>query len=234
MTECNDTNMRDLLPDLVAGRLAAAELAGVESHAESCVECTDEIALLRVARSVRPQAVAIDVARIVAALPPRTVTAVSDGASEFTGPRLVRDEHRVASRDGRVATTRAARSQSAVWRMAAAVGIAVIGGWSALMYRGGGGADAPAAVAQGGPIGMLPSETLAVLDDASGKPGNETGETGVLTPSELEVPLTNHLSEYSDEDLLLMLDRLEKWDGATSADPLPTVPIVSVTPRGTL
>ena len=37
----------------------------------------------------------------------------------------------------------------------------------------------------------------------------------------------------SDEDLERMLERLEKWDGATSTDPLPTLPILSAT-RGTL
>jgi hypothetical protein len=41
------------------------------------------------------------------------------------------------------------------------------------------------------------------------------------------------LSEYSDEELQRVLDRLDKWDGATSTDPLTPLPIVSVS-RGTL
>jgi len=41
------------------------------------------------------------------------------------------------------------------------------------------------------------------------------------------------LSEYSDEELQRVLDGLEKWDGATSVEPLPSLPIVPVS-RGML
>jgi hypothetical protein len=34
------------------------------------------------------------------------------------------------------------------------------------------------------------------------------------------------LSEYSDDELEAIMARLDKWDGATSADPLPGVPIL--------
>ncbi|HYW31087.1 MAG TPA: hypothetical protein VE869_06230 [Gemmatimonas sp.] len=231
MTECSNIHMRDMLPDLVAARLAAADWVAVEAHVESCAECTEEVALLRLARSVRPRAVPVDVTRIVAALPMREV-----GAVGVAGPRLVRESPVMAPRTTRVL--------SSTWRMAAAISVAVIGGWSALTFRSGSatgtadtsvgavattvvGASSEARVRSGG-------ETLAVSSTSGmATRAADSNDAASLDQGSSDASLGN-LSEYSDEDLQRMLDRLEKWDGATSADPLSTVPIVTVTPRGTL
>ena len=51
MSECTNGEVRDLLPELVNGRLDAEALQTVEAHVASCTECAEELALLR---SLRP------------------------------------------------------------------------------------------------------------------------------------------------------------------------------------
>jgi anti-sigma factor RsiW len=69
MSDCPNAEIRDLLPDLLHGRLDAASRDRVESHVRGCESCRRELALLRQVRHAAPQ-VTIDVNRIVAALPP--------------------------------------------------------------------------------------------------------------------------------------------------------------------
>ena len=248
MTECHNGDLRDLLPDYVAGTLSVAGQAEVEAHVTSCAECRDETALLRVVRSVRPRPVEIDVARIVAALPRRTSAPTLQLVRDVSAP--AERVPVVESVAGDVIAIRARRraARGTAWRIAAAIGVMVIGSWTVLNVRGDGAtAAADVRVAAGNTsaadgldaAGLSRGETLvarSALGD-SGPAGMAidasrlTGSGGARSSSGgLSL---GDLSEYSDEDLERVLERLEKWDGATSTDPLPTLPIVSAT-RGTL
>src|SRR4051812_5852797 len=68
MRDCTNGEMKDLLPDLLHDRLAAAVRAEVHAHLATCDDCRAELELLvRVQNaSVAPR---IDVARIAAELP---------------------------------------------------------------------------------------------------------------------------------------------------------------------
>jgi hypothetical protein len=241
MTECNDGDVRDLLPDYVAGTLARARQDYVEAHVASCAECADEAALLRVVRSVRPRGVDIDVSRIVAALP---------GRPSAPALHLLRDDAQAATRRpvaGRASpgvidiAARRRPASSAAWRIAAAVGITVVGSWS-LLNVGRDGADT-----RGNRPVAVGSSTAGTSTDAGDFPRGETlasrtvaGDSGPGGSQRTAAPMAagaglslGDLSEYSDEELQRVLDRLDKWDGATSTDPLTPLPIVSVS-RGTL
>jgi anti-sigma factor RsiW len=61
--------MRERLPELLHGRLDGAAHGEVQAHLAGCDPCSAELALLRDARLVLQRAPAVDVARIVAALP---------------------------------------------------------------------------------------------------------------------------------------------------------------------
>ena len=69
MTDCPNAEIRDLLPDLVHGRLDAATRSDVERHVRDCDECAAEVKLLRDLRSALHAAPQVDVAAIVAAVP---------------------------------------------------------------------------------------------------------------------------------------------------------------------
>src|SRR5690349_15845135 len=108
MTECPNGDIRDLLPDLLHGRLGAAERADVEAHLRGCEECRDELELLRTMRSVLGRAPAVDVDAIVAGIPAY-----------------------------RVPVKRTSRSWGG-WRVAAAVTLLAAGGTSVVVARNGG------------------------------------------------------------------------------------------------
>jgi len=64
--------MRDALPDLINGNLAAARTAEVEAHVASCAECAAELDLLKAVVASAPRAPELDLSRIVSALPTPT------------------------------------------------------------------------------------------------------------------------------------------------------------------
>lgn len=224
MSECSNADVRDALPDYVAERLASDDRLRVAAHVATCEACDDEMALLRVARAVRPRAVSIDVARIVAALP----TARRRDAVSVPSLQLVRDVNAAAAAvdahgvQGRH-TQRASRSN--VWRIAAVIGVAAIGGWSVLANQHTG---APVG-AGAAPVAVNRSQV--VVPDVAVKETLSVGATAVRGTPALSL---GDLSEYSDDDLQRVLDRLDRWDGASSADPLPALPIVPVSVDGTL
>lgn len=68
MSECTSGELRDLLPELVNGRLEAPWQRMVEAHVASCTVCADELALLRSLRPALARGPAIDTGRIAAAV----------------------------------------------------------------------------------------------------------------------------------------------------------------------
>jgi len=70
MNDCTNAEIRDQLPDLVHDRLTAAERTIVLAHVEDCVDCRDELQLLRDAKAMFARGVPhVDVAYVVGALP---------------------------------------------------------------------------------------------------------------------------------------------------------------------
>lgn len=70
MTDCTNVEVRERLPELLHDALAAEAAAAVQEHLIACEPCSAELALLRDARRAMARVPTVDVARIVAALPP--------------------------------------------------------------------------------------------------------------------------------------------------------------------
>lgn len=68
MSECTNGEMRDLLPELVSGRVGAEMQLAVEAHVAECEECAEELELLRALRPALMRGPAIDAAKIAAAV----------------------------------------------------------------------------------------------------------------------------------------------------------------------
>jgi anti-sigma factor RsiW len=79
MSECTNGELRDLLPELVNGRLSAAMQQTVEAHVATCAECAEELALLRALRPALVREPAIDTQRIAAAVRAKTGGAANRG-----------------------------------------------------------------------------------------------------------------------------------------------------------
>jgi anti-sigma factor RsiW len=69
MNDCPNADVRDLLPDLVHGRLDAESRAMVEAHVAACADCRAELALLRDLRASLGRTPRLDLAAITAAVP---------------------------------------------------------------------------------------------------------------------------------------------------------------------
>ncbi len=197
MTDCSNAEIRDVLPDYVAELLVHDEKARVQAHISLCADCESEVTLLRVARAVRPQAIHIDVARIVSALASASLQRLS------TPPSMHKK-------------SRPPKFARSMWRAAAAIGLLVVGGWSLMIVRNGGVAT----------LGTPRSDTARMAEVAEQLPS-----VPVATSRQAAVSVGD-LSAYSDAELQRMLSRLEQWDGATAAEPLPQVPIVPVARGG--
>ena len=71
MNDCPNADIRDLLPDFIHGTLDGERRLKVERHVRACADCTAEIALLTRVHAAFAEAPAVDVGRIVGALPVR-------------------------------------------------------------------------------------------------------------------------------------------------------------------
>ncbi|MDB4884257.1 MAG: hypothetical protein JWL95_3023 [Gemmatimonadetes bacterium] len=69
MNDCPNGDIRDLLPELLHGRLAPAARERVEAHVATCAMCREEFGLLRDLRATLRRAPAIDAAAVAAAIP---------------------------------------------------------------------------------------------------------------------------------------------------------------------
>jgi anti-sigma factor RsiW len=92
MRDCENAEIRDLLPDHAHGALNGVERSRVEAHLAACESCRAELALLRAVRAAHP-APAVNVARIVASLP--RPGAAPDARAAATSGVVSLETHRV-------------------------------------------------------------------------------------------------------------------------------------------
>lgn len=250
MSECLNTELRDLLPDLAAERLSGSERTRVAAHLASCESCAAEVELLRAARRVMTQGVpAVDVARIVAALP--KPPAVADAkpalvASSSSARPLAGTTRTVAGARAERATRRrwiggaGAGSRWTAWRIAAAATI-VVGGLSVAVIRNLGPVQAtriselppsvvaptPTSPVSPMPRGTAPSATTGSSAQPPVTSGTPDSQTAADTGPGLAV--ASDISELSDGDVESLLQDMNRLDAQPSAEPddaapgLPTV-----------
>lgn len=233
MTECKAPELQDLLPDYIAESLSEAEYSQVSVHLSLCASCAREVDLLRAVRVLRPRSQAIDaayVSRIVAGLPKPPATVMHPPR-----PMLVRttaDMSAPPSTRTAVPTLRTGTSPSqrpqwgrpTLWRVAATVAVMVVGGASLLVARRSSTPSLDGAVSQ-----VAVAESLSATNGLQGTlaAGPNGIDSGTLA-SQPDVPVSyGDLGNYTEEELQGMIDRLDRWDGTTSTDPLPGVPLVA-------
>ena len=70
MTDCQNVEIRELLPDYLSGTLSAHRRSEVDAHLAGCDDCAEELALLRLVREAYTEAApAVNVSAIVSSLP---------------------------------------------------------------------------------------------------------------------------------------------------------------------
>lgn len=193
MNDCSNAEIRDQLPDLLHERLSVSARSAVLAHVDGCIDCRDELELLRGMRGAIAAATPrVDIAYIVGALP---------------------------KAPARATTPIAARRRWTDWRVAAAVTLLVAGGSSvAILNRAPGAPKAGVAVripitetpssptridtlaprvGASNPVAAAPRPTLASVDDQDAT--TDAGPDGRF----------GGLSEAQLKTLLGEIDRLE-------------------------
>jgi anti-sigma factor RsiW len=235
MTECRTPELQDLLPDFVSESLGDADRVRVTAHLAECDACTADLAILRAVRTARVSVAPVDVAKIVAALPRPTGVA----------PAVpVLHVHRNANVPPAARKTSMWRGPQ-VWRMAATIGVVLAGGVSVLVARRGAAAfDATPNALQvtestttvsGTPAGGAPSASAATSVSTTDLPSTSANAapaaaaaSNAVSDAHANVAVSyGALDNATEAELQALLDRLEKWDGATSAEPAPSLPVVT-------
>src|SRR6267143_566140 len=109
MNKCTEIDIREMVPDLLHGKLDADARARVEAHVASCEACTEELEVLRKVKSAAVFIPAIDVDRVVRQIPPY---------------RAIVPAREVP-----------ARSRAVAWLVAASLVLVVAGGGSVLLQK---------------------------------------------------------------------------------------------------
>ena len=230
MTECTNVHMQDLLPEFIAEQLSVRDRAAVELHLASCDACRADHEVLISVRHARPVPPLIDIASIVAALPRPGVPAATDDKSfedaSAGAPRrpflVVTGEHAAPTASSRK-SARQSRPRvfgAQLMRYAAAITLVAVGGLSLV-------------VARRTPVSLTDSaiESPVIISDTpmevASAPLPYSPERvpvrAVVSVAPSVLPI-QELSDYSDEELALLMEQLEAWDGAPPVDSVSVVP----------
>lgn len=219
MSECTNGELRDLLPELVNGRLDAAMRDAVETHVASCTECADELALLRSLRPALMREPAIDTPRIAAAVRARTA-----GGANLPSTR---------------------RGISTRWRLAvAAATLLAVSALGYMMRNHRTGAEEVAGVSTtqsgtrdtGYQVSLTP-ESLHVpkITPPGSATVHPTTQQIAVTPPRVAVPsaaapsslastgVLDNVSDLSDDDVRTLTASLDRLSSIPDADPSPDI-----------
>ena len=213
MFDCANVEIRELLPDFVAGTVDTATRARVADHLAGCAECASEVETLRLVRSAFAAAPAIDLQRVVSALP--------------KPPVVVR-----GGRD------RAPVKRWVDWRIAAALTTITVGALSVAVANrrspsvDGGVIDTSEAVVSRFDSQAVPGPTVTPQPHPK-PPVRLLGGRDTVRPASTKAQLSfgGGVADLDDESIRALLGALEEIDRAPVApsaepDPTPVLPVI--------
>lgn len=200
MTECNNEEVRDALPDLLHGRLGEIDRVTMTAHVDTCPDCRAELELLRTLRAAAPLAPGIDAARVVSLLPSGTV----------------------ASRPAPV-------MRRTAFKVAAALALVLAGTWAFVAARRGDNVPAVASSvdASGGkqaasPVGIASTPSVrAANPEFEGSERRSVAAQGSADRSDASLSLVSGIKDLSDDQIELLLAGLDEIETIPSAEPQP-------------
>lgn len=213
MNDCVNAEYRDQLPALLHDRLAGRELAALAAHLDGCVDCREELELLRELQGMFARATpTVSTTSIVAALPEPPLPA---GVLPF--------RQRVSRRVN--------------WRVAAAAVLLIAGGGSFALWAGGHAPNAAEAVRSATNVPSLPAAVAVAAATPQSAP-IQSAEAPAATPTtsaratDAELSMTGRLDDLSAEQLQSLLGEIDNLQATTIAEPEPTVVPVTLSSDG--
>jgi hypothetical protein len=215
MNDCPNAEIRDQLPDLLHDRLTVSVRAAVIAHIDGCVDCRDELELLRGVRSVLvTPAPRIDISHVVSALPKPPVRRFQPAAKR--------------------------RTTWVDWRIAAAVTLLAVGGSSAAILSRG---SAPDVLRTAESPTTAPSQPIqdsavqpAVVSAAAVTPRPSAASRETLTVAVSEqggsagLGMAGRLADLNDQQLQALLDEIDQMKAVPVTEPEPVTIKVEAKP----
>jgi putative zinc finger protein len=199
MNKCIDTEIQEMLPDLLHRTLADGERQRVEAHVAGCESCQEELEVLRTVKSAAVFAPTIDVDRVVRQIPP--YRSVVPGVEAPAWHRPVQ------------------------WLVAAAAALVVIVGGSVLIARQPSSAPRLAVTDTlpqpivGGPD-TAPSARAVAVDSQV-----PVRAAPVAQPRALA--LATDVESLSDGSLVQLMNEMDRFDALPAAEPEPVISVDS-------
>ncbi len=168
MNKCTESDIQEMLPDLLHRTLAADVMGRVEAHLVTCEECREDLEVLRTVMGAAVFAPTIDVDRVVRQIPPHQK--IAPAVELPARPRLVS------------------------WLVAASLAITVVGVGSLLVTRQNA-AVTPAAVVTAPPVIPTPTSPTPVASKTSGPQLALAADVDGLSDGNL-VQLMNEMNRF--------------------------------------
>ncbi len=203
MNRCIDSNIQEILPDLLHDTLSAEARGRVEAHLATCGECREELDVLRTVKTAAVFAPQIDVDRVVRQIAPyRTIVP---------------------------ATERPIRTRAVSWLVAATMAIVVIGGGSLVLMRPNL-TNVPPEVAST-QLPPAPNPTESTLVSSRIPDAGTTGKTTVAPapPRPRALALAANVDDLSDGDLVQLMNEMNRFDALPASEPDPVISVDSGT-----
>lgn len=199
MNKCTDSDIQELLPDLLHGALAGAEKFRVEAHVATCESCQEDLDVLRTVKNAVVFAPSIDVDRVVRQIPPYRAIVPAVEAP--------------------------ARTRVASWLVAATLALFVVGGGSVLMTRqNSSGTSFKTAPVNGG-ASVASTQPLTPSKVAVGTSTPKMAEPAASHSHALA--LAAEADGLSDGGLVQLMNDMDTFDALPGSEPDPVISVDS-------
>jgi len=201
MNKCTDSNIQEMLPDLLHGTLPADAEERVEAHLATCDECREDVEVLRTVKTAAVFAPQIDVDRVVRQIPPyRAIVPV---------------------------TERPASTRMVSWLVAAALAVVVVGGGSLVLMRPNAGkVQSPVASTELPPRPTATESTSGVSGVQNGGISVKTA-TSTAPARPRALALAANVDDLSDGDLVQLMNDMSRFDALPASEPDPVIAVDS-------
>ena len=204
MNKCTDSDIQEMLPDLLHRALSDSERRRVEAHVATCESCREDLDVLRMVKSAAVFAPTIDVNRVVEQIPPYQT--------------ILPETERPAIR--RPATTR-----TVSWLVAASLALVALGGGSILLQSNGSLTSVRRVTQQNpNPIATTPEPTKPTQAESVANVGSVVLPV-VARPHALA--LAAEADGLSDGGLVQLMTDMDTFDALPASVPDPVLSVDS-------
>jgi hypothetical protein len=199
MNKCTDSDVQEMLPDLLHGALAKDEKLRVEAHVATCESCQEDLDVLRTVKGAAVFAPSIDVDRVVRQIPPYRAIVPAVEAP--------------------------ARTRVTSWLVAATLALFLVGGGSVLVKRQN---TPPTAASDAGRLvstqAATPPSSPSKVPDVT--PGPKIAG-GTVSSHPHTLALAAEADGLSDGGLVQLMNDMDRFDALPGSEPDPVISVDS-------